>query len=290
MGDGWETKRSRREGPDWVVVALAASGTVERVVLDTLHFKGNSPESAAVCVGRSADGAGDGWTPVLPRTRLLPHTEHVFDDVLLPHAAQVAATHARLRIWPDGGVSRMRLFGQIDDAGREASGLAWLNALTDVDLSSRLLGCCGSRAWVARMAAARPFESLAAMKEIASAAWAALPTADHDEAFRAHPRIGEKKAAGGQSAQAATWSGKEQAKVAVADAGTLAELARINTAYEQKFGRIYIVCATGRTAADMLEIARTRLENDPVTEAREAALAQDAITHLRLAKLVRGDA
>ncbi len=290
MGDGWETKRSRREGPDWVVVALAASGTIERVVLDTLHFKGNSPESAAVCVSRSASAADDAWTPLLGRTRLLPHTEHVFDDVLLAPATQLGATHARLRIWPDGGVSRMRLFGQLDAAGRETSGLAWLDALTDEDLSTRLLGCCGSRAWAARLLGARPFGTLASLKALATATWLALPASDHEEAFRAHPRIGEKKAAGGQSAQAAAWSGGDQAGVAVADAGTLAELARTNAAYEQKFGRIYIVCATGRTAEEMLEIARRRLENDPVAEAREAALAQDAITLLRLAKLVLGDA
>jgi len=288
MGDGWETKRSRREGPDWVILKLAAAGVLERLVVDTLHFKGNSPESAALCVcdagDREPSGTDDSqWTPVLPRTKLLPHTQHVFDEGLGAHRA---ATHARLRIWPDGGVSRLRLFGTVSDEGRERAGLAYLNALSLADADAVLLSCCGSKAFASKLAGARPFSTFAALVKGAAEVWASLTTSDWEEAFRAHPRIGEKKAAPSQGATAAAWSRGEQSRVDDASAAVLEELRKVNEAYEAKFGRTYIVCATGKTADEMLAIARARMQNAPDAELRAAADEQRKITELRLAKLV----
>jgi allantoicase len=291
MGDGWETKRSRRPGPDWVVVRLAAEGTIERAVLDTLHFKGNSPESAALSVARVPPGAADpdgatdeGWSPLLERTKLLPHTAHFFEDELVAHAP---ATHVRLRIWPDGGVSRLRLFGVVSEQGREASGMRYLRAMPSPELEAALRACCGSSAWVREMMQARPFGSLASLTARAGEIWSALSREDWDEAFRAHPRIGESKAQGPQSAVAHGWSTKEQAKVSAASQAVRDELAEINRAYEQKFGRIYIVCATGKTAEEMLAIAKERIGSEPDAELRRAVEEQRKITELRLEKMVK---
>ncbi|HVH41082.1 MAG TPA: allantoicase [Labilithrix sp.] len=292
MGDGWETKRSRRPGPDWVVVRLATEGAIERIVVDTLHFKGNAPDACAIDVATSAsdpDGStDDAWRPLLARTNLQPHTAHVFEDEVLPAGA---ATHVRLRIWPDGGVSRLRLFGVASDAGRERSGLRYLGALPEPELEAAFRACCGSSAWVRAMVDERRksgFATLDSLRKAAADRWNELRAADWDEAFRAHPRIGEKKAAGPQSKVAHGWSTKEQAKVQEASQAVLDELRAVNKTYEERFGRIYIVCATGKSAEEMLAIAKERLANDPETELRRAADEQRKITELRLEKMVKG--
>ncbi len=115
MGDGWETKRRRGDGHDWTIVRLAARGTLHRVEIDTDHFKGNAPGSAMLetidAPGASAESLVDPtreWRPLLPQTPLQPHARHKF--VELAHWAP--ATHARLNIYPDGGIARLRLFGR----------------------------------------------------------------------------------------------------------------------------------------------------------------------------------
>jgi allantoicase len=106
MGDGWETRRRRGPGHDWVEVQLGRAGTVTRAVIDTRHFKGNAPGSCSLEV--QCDGA---WVEVLPQTPLRPDTVHTFDKL----AAAPRASRARLHIFPDGGVARLRLFGRIDE-------------------------------------------------------------------------------------------------------------------------------------------------------------------------------
>ncbi|HEV7890965.1 MAG TPA: allantoicase [Pyrinomonadaceae bacterium] len=120
MGDGWETKRRRGPGHDWCVIQLGARGTVRRVEVDTAHFKGNFPESCSleVCTGqeqRLAPGESykdEDWRELLPRTKLQAHTRHFFEEELAD-AGEV--THVRFRIYPDGGVSRLRLYGSLAD-------------------------------------------------------------------------------------------------------------------------------------------------------------------------------
>jgi allantoicase len=113
MGDGWETRRRRGPGHDWTIVRLAARGVLDRIEVDTDHYKGNFPDRGALEVC-DAPGAGpeelDGvvWRAVLPATTLRPDARHVFDV-----AAAAPATHARLSIFPDGGVARLRLFGTV---------------------------------------------------------------------------------------------------------------------------------------------------------------------------------
>ncbi|HEV7591078.1 MAG TPA: 2-oxo-4-hydroxy-4-carboxy-5-ureidoimidazoline decarboxylase [Longimicrobium sp.] len=163
-----------------------------------------------------------------------------------------------------------------------------LNALPDDEATAAFLTCCGSTRWARGMARRRPFRSQADLFAAADDVWLALDPEDRDEAFRAHPRIGERKAAPAQGAQAAAWSAQEQSGAASAGDEVAAALAEGNRAYEERFGRTYIVCATGKTAEEMLAILRTRLANDPDTELRAAAAEQAKITELRLEKLLAG--
>lgn len=115
MGDGWETKRRRGPGNDWVIVKLARPGTIERVEVDTIHFKGNAPGSF-VLEGCVASGDGDvapeaGWVEIMEQTPLQPDSFHVFEGDRVKAPAH-EFTHARLSIFPDGGVSRLHLFGR----------------------------------------------------------------------------------------------------------------------------------------------------------------------------------
>lgn len=133
------------------------------------------------------------------------------------------------------------------------------------------------------MVARRPFESRVALFAAADETWRATGPADWDEAFAEHPRIGER--ARQTDATARAWSADEQS-TAAADASRRAQLAEANLRYERLFGRTYIVCATGRSASDLLSDIETRLGNDPDVERRIAAEEQRKITRLRLEKLV----
>ncbi len=292
MGDGWETKRSRKEAPDWLLLRLATEGIVETIEVDTNHFKGNFPESCAIDgkIAKANATAGEllehegTWRPLLARTKLQAHTRHFYSKELDNRGP---FTHLRLRIFPDGGVSRLRVHGVATTIGRENAVLFTLNALPDAALEAELLTCCGSSTWVRTLAKSRPYDSLLSLQKKSEAAFASLTAEDWLEAFRAHPRIGEKNAAAATGAQAAAWSKGEQANLADADVETLAAIARANAAYEKKFGFIYIVCATGKSPAELLEIADARLKSDADTELARAAEEQKKITALRIEKLAQ---
>lgn len=153
-----------------------------------------------------------------------------------------------------------------------------------------VLSCCGSRAWAYGLASHRPIADMATLLSLSDKVWWSLPETDWDEAFRSHPRIGEKKAVGAATSTSLSWSKGEQSAASDLDDDTIRlSLADGNRAYEEKFGRIYIVCATGKSAREMLDILSCRLRNDPQTELREAAEQQRKITHLRLEKWLRGE-
>jgi allantoicase len=257
MADGWETRRKRGPGHEWAIVRLCAPGTVERLEIDTSHFKGNAPALISV-EGRS----GDAWRPLLT-TPVQAHTRHVFDD--LRRIGDVS--HLRLSVYPCGGVARMRAWGYL--------GTRDLVPRLDVDQLKR---CCGATRWAEAMAAQQPFEDRAALLRAADRTWWSLDEKDFLEAFAAHPKIGQKSAS--------AWSQKEQAGAASAQAETLAELAALNQRYEAKHGFIFIVCASGRSADAMLADLRTRIERDRASELRTAAEEQAKITRLRLGKLL----
>jgi OHCU decarboxylase len=150
------------------------------------------------------------------------------------------------------------------------------NALPRVAAIARLLSCCGSTEWAQQMEEARPFPDLPALLDAADRVWRSLSETDRQEAFRAHPRIGER--ASGQAAE-------EQSGARNASEATLAALDRANREYEEKFGRVFLVCATGKSAEEMLALCGARLHNDVGTEMRVTAEEQRKITRLRLEKL-----
>ena len=164
--------------------------------------------------------------------------------------------------------------------------LAWLNTLPAGEAAKELLQCCGSKRWAEEMVNRRPFQSVEALMGTANDIWWSLQPDDWLEAFRSHPKIGEKKAAESVSAQSREWSGQEQAGVSNASQETVYSLAALNRAYELKFGYIFIICATGKTSEEMLSALRERLEHDPAAELRIAAEEQSKITELRLKKLI----
>ena len=168
----------------------------------------------------------------------------------------------------------------------ETKALEELNLLTPSAAATEFLKCCGSREWAGQMAIARPFASLKEMGETAERVWWALTPADWLEAFRSHPKIGERKAAAQVSAEASSWSAREQASISSATSDTMDSLADLNQKYLEKFGYIFIVCATGKSSEEMLALLRTRMQNDPESELRTAAGEQAKITQLRLTKLV----
>ena len=136
------------------------------------------------------------------------------------------------------------------------------------------------------MIAARPFGSRDRLFASAEAAWRDLASEDWREAFAAHPKIGDPASLRARFAETRQWAEGEQAGALEASEATLSALAQDNQAYEARFGHIFIVCATGKTAEEMLSLLRARLHNDPDTELRVAAGEQAKITRLRLLKLL----
>jgi 2-oxo-4-hydroxy-4-carboxy-5-ureidoimidazoline decarboxylase len=165
--------------------------------------------------------------------------------------------------------------------------LARINAWSESEARAEFCRCCGSQRWAEAMTALRPFSSEAAIFAAAERAWWKLDRADWLEAFAAHPRIGDVDTLRVRFAAGATaaWSAAEQAGVSEATEEMLRRLAEGNRAYEERFGYIFIVCATGKSAAEMLERLEARLGNAPDDEIAVAAAEQAKITRLRLERI-----
>jgi 2-oxo-4-hydroxy-4-carboxy-5-ureidoimidazoline decarboxylase len=162
--------------------------------------------------------------------------------------------------------------------------LARWNGLPAEDAAKEVLPCCGSNAWAEGMAARRPFADLGTLLVASDETWRNLPVEDWMEAFRSHPRIGESQAPQFLSAQSAAWSAQEQRNVAAAAEAVKIALAEANREYERRFSHIFIVCATGKSGPEILEILRRRLHNDKAAELHEAAEQQRQIMHIRLTR------
>ncbi|HUO07298.1 MAG TPA: 2-oxo-4-hydroxy-4-carboxy-5-ureidoimidazoline decarboxylase [Phycisphaerae bacterium] len=169
-----------------------------------------------------------------------------------------------------------------------SSPLERLNSLPTELARLDLQRCNGASAWVERMLANRPFHTMEDLVTTAEREWEALGEADWLEAFSHHPKIGDVESLRKKFASTAQWAAGEQSSVQQADEETIRQLAAGNAAYEQKFGFIFIICATGKSAAEMLGALQQRLENDRGTELRIAAGEQAKITALRLKKLSSG--
>ncbi|MBL0046443.1 MAG: 2-oxo-4-hydroxy-4-carboxy-5-ureidoimidazoline decarboxylase [Flavobacteriales bacterium] len=161
-----------------------------------------------------------------------------------------------------------------------------LNRLSEADATVAFEQCCGAARWVERMVIDRPFESLPEMLEISDRIWEECDLDDYLEAFQGHPRIGDVESLANKYANTKAWAGGEQKGVEGADRGVLERLAKGNIDYEEKFGHIFIVCATGKSAAEMLALLEARMPNDPKTEVMVAAEEQNKITRIRLKKLL----
>jgi 2-oxo-4-hydroxy-4-carboxy-5-ureidoimidazoline decarboxylase len=146
-----------------------------------------------------------------------------------------------------------------------------------------MLACCGAKRWADAMVALRPVPNVIALSEAADRIWTTMDEADWLEAFACHPRIGERKPAH-TIARAAAWSAEEQSSTRNAMEQVLHELTKANEGYEQRYGFTYIVCATGKSAEEMLQMLNRRLMSDRDSEFREAAEQQRQILQIRLGK------
>jgi OHCU decarboxylase len=171
--------------------------------------------------------------------------------------------------------------------------LARWNRLPVNDAMSAILPCCGSKAWAQKMVARRPLVDETMVVSASNEIWGSLARSDWMEAFNSHPRIGESRPAHSSStpsppAQSVQWSAQEQRSIADTDAAAKDALVHANREYERRFNRIFIVCATGKSATEILEMLRQRLDNDAETELLEAAEQQRQITEIRLKKWLQG--
>jgi len=160
-----------------------------------------------------------------------------------------------------------------------------INSWTEEEAYAALLRCCGAWSWAEQMAARRPYACERELLDAAREIWRALPRAAWLEAFAAHPKIGDLDALKKKFATTAAWSADEQTGLAGASDATFAALAEANQRYEARFGHIFIVCASGKSAGAMLALLEERLMSAPEDEIRIAAAEQEKIMLLRLQKI-----
>jgi allantoicase len=292
MGDGWETKRRRTPGSDWAVVKLARRGVLERIELDTHFFKGNAPQAVLIeCLDEARIGrkalearmrAPEGWDVLVEKTALVQHRRHQLEPT-----RPMPVTHVRVHIFPHGGVNRLRLFGTALDTAAETGAREKLNGLAAADAKTVFLSFNGSTRWADAMVARRPYASVRALFAAADEAWWSLGDKDFLEAFAAHPRIGQQKAAATQNEKSASWSKGEQRGVSGTPPEVLERLSKLNEEYFAKFGFIYIVFATGKSAPEMLALLEERIGRTREQEIEAAAREQAKITRLRIEKWLR---
>lgn len=158
------------------------------------------------------------------------------------------------------------------------------NQFSAEDAKSEIFKCCGCTSWAIKLTDNRPFNTIDDLRITSDTIWSTVSEADLMEAFSHHPKIGDK---GSLQKKFATkeWASNEQSEVNNASEEIIDELAKGNADYEKKFGYIFIVCATGKSATEMLEMLKNRLPNSPEVEIKIAAREQNKITHLRINKL-----
>ena len=161
-----------------------------------------------------------------------------------------------------------------------------LNLLDPGQAEKEFLKCCGSGEWAKRMIVERPFEDFDDLLAKADHVWWLLEPQDWLEAFQSHPKIGQKKPEQQTSAESQAWSEQEQSGTRSSTQKTREALVALNDVYEEKFGHIFIVCATGKNSEELLAILRQRLVNTPEEELQNAATEQAKITALRSKKLM----
>lgn len=284
MGDGWETKRRREPGNDWLILALGCPGTIQEIELDTAYFKGNFPHAFSIecanLIPLSLDNVLDDnivWRPLIDKQFLKADHIHNYKNEV---QTQGLITHVRLNIYPCGGVSRLRLIGKFDN-----NYINVLNTLSKSDFISQANKCCSSTTWSKYLEAQRPFKNLSDLQSKSDSIWKEMKEPDLLEAFDGHSKIGDLETLKKKYHNTTAWSKDEQAKASDADIEILKELQKLNNDYQDKFGFIFIVFATGKSAQEMLDILKGRINNDRTTELTNASNEQNKITRLRLEKL-----
>lgn len=286
MGDGWETKRSRPPKDDWVIIALPKPGCPTELEVHTTFFKGNYPEHFLLESVYWPDAEPwqlltlPIWDEMVPKSSLGP--DGIFR---VPVSTDAPITHVRLKIFPDGGVARLRLNGYWSDGQATSSSCEVLNQLEDAKKRALFFSVCGAERWVSGMLNLGPFVSEAHLRGSAEALWWSLDEHDWRESFTHHPRIGEDvEKLREKFGQHADQSLAEQRGIETASEDTLLALAQGNRDYYEKFGYIFIVCASNKSADEMLQNLRQRMTNTPENEIRIAAGEQAKITWLRIQK------
>lgn len=279
--DSWLTARRREEGNEWAVIRLVGPGTLQAVTVDTTHLHGDSPAGIRLEGASAQDPADDQWFDLLTETPTLPHTVHEFQDELAPHPDLL---WVRLNLLPDGGISRLRLWGRLSEAGYEEARLLYLNTAPPAALQKLFKQVCHSDRWAAEMSASAPFQSLTDLLKKGAGAWAKCNEKDWRQALDGHPRIGEKASGEGLSAQ---WSRGEQSKAQTVDSEIADKLRQAQAHYYQKFGFIFLICASGRSSQEILAAVEKRLHNSAAEEMQIVAEEQAKIIHLRLEKLLK---
>jgi 2-oxo-4-hydroxy-4-carboxy-5-ureidoimidazoline decarboxylase len=160
--------------------------------------------------------------------------------------------------------------------------LARWNSLDPDSATREILPCCESQAWAEALTAKRPYTHEAVLFETSDTIWRSLPETAWQQAFDSHPRIGQKQAQAQATEESLRWSAQEQRTALSADTSEKLVLEEANRRYEQRFNRIFIICATGKSSSEILSILEARMNNDPQTELLEAAEQQRQITQLRL--------
>ena len=161
-----------------------------------------------------------------------------------------------------------------------------LNKLPRPELHQELFTCCSSMAWVENFAKKRPFKDISHLMSEAENVWNSLGERDWLEAFAGHPQIGDISTLEKKYAATSDWASSEQSGVGSASKETLLELSDFNKKYLKKFGFIFIVCATGKSAQEMLDLLKARIDNEREIELKIAAAEQYKITKIRLEKLI----
>jgi 2-oxo-4-hydroxy-4-carboxy-5-ureidoimidazoline decarboxylase len=167
-------------------------------------------------------------------------------------------------------------------------GLTYLNELPAPAATAELLACCSVPSWAERMAAGRPYGSAHDAIRQSALIVATMTVTDLAGALAGHPRIGERTKEGHGPLRSADWSAQEQSGVTGGDAETAQALAKSNLEYERRFGHIYLVCASGRTGAELLSLLRSRLRNDAPSEWQVVRSELQKINEVRLRKLLAG--
>jgi len=282
MWDGWETRRRRGPGHDWVVVRLGAHASVTAIVVDTSYFKGNAPGWCSAEGALYAEGEQVPWIEILAEAPIMPDraNELQLDQPAGPFS------HLRLNIHPDGGVARLRVLGVLDAGELERRSVQRLNLLPTEAAEWELLACCNAPEWAAAVAKSRPIASLGSLIEVSNRVWHALDPSAWTRAADTHPRIGEGLAPVDHASRFRRWSAREQPGVKGADAAAARRLRETLAAYEDRFGHRFVVFASDKSLAGILEVLEARLANDPQTELNATADELARITTLGLERML----